>query len=469
MIGNVFVWAAALIAAAAVAVAAFFIGWWALLVAALLLVAGGVGLLLAPALRGPGGGGGRPPFDEEEPPEDPGPVLPDPLEEAGERAAPDYRRKHVFRQEVPSAREDYALLFSAVVCWRGRDLGDGAAEGAAVASVMERVRAFSLGVRPEDAEAEQPLLAAALGAGPCRHPGVWEAWAEEVRLELPEADAERLRHLREVRKRKAAREEERELERLEREYLGGDALADPGRAVVWWLARNPDRIDEAVDRIATLTRLSSAATGSEIPEVYRDLIREAATAPRPGGTEAGDPGGAPAAPGPDLFGAGGLPEPSPGDEGSAAPAPDGGGADTADQRVRWEEMVRAIAEDKDDDRAEAFTDRIAGELDRIGEHELAEHIRESFGIADAWADPLDGAPAEPGASAPAAAEPDAGTGAEADASAPEPAGSKTGTGSEPGSPSRDEPPAASAAGTGPAAGAHRPTAGSSWNGSAEAE
>src|SRR5690606_38049337 len=131
------------------------------------------------------------------------------------------------------------------------------------------------------------VMAAALGAGPGRHPGVWEAWAEEVRLELPEADAERLRHLREVRKRKAAREEERELERLEREYLGGDALADPGRAVVWWLARNPDRIDEAVDRIAALTRLSSAATGSEIPEVYRDLIREAGPAPRPGGTEAG--------------------------------------------------------------------------------------------------------------------------------------------------------------------------------------
>ncbi|WP_026120434.1 hypothetical protein [Nocardiopsis potens] len=457
MIGNVLVWAAALLAAAAVAVAAVFIGWWALLVAALLLVAGGLGLLLAPALRGPGGRGERPPTGEDEPDGDTGPVLPGPVEEAGEHAAPDYRRKHVFRREVPSAREDYALLFSAVVCWRGRDLGDGAAEGAAVASVMERVRAFTLAVGPEDAEAEQPLLAAALGAGPCRHPGVWEAWAEEVRLELPAADAERLRHLREVRKRKAAREEERELERLEREYLGGDVLADPGRAVVWWLARNPDRIEEAVDRIATLTRLSSAATGSEVPEVYRDLIREVGAALRPAAAAGGeDQAGGDGAAASEPFAGDGPAGAPPGDGSPAEPEPGRAGTGPADLGELWAESVRGAVAAMDEDGAEAFIDRIARELDQAGRPEAAEHVRERFGLADAWAEPPEGASAESGSSVAGTA----GADAEGGAGAGEPSG---------GEPSAEPPVGAGpAAGNGHAAAAHRPTAGSSWNGSAGA-
>lgn len=351
---------AALFAVTAVTmVSAYFLGWWMLLVGAVLVAATAFLILTRPAAR-PTETPSELLFPEE-------PPLPEPVEE------PQPRRKHLLRQRVPSAREEYSFLLSAIVCWRGPDPTDSAAEGAAVTAIEERVRSFVRNEMPEENEAVQHRLAAALGAEPCRHPGVWEVWAEEVLLELPEEDAERLRQLREVRKKKAAREEERELERLERAYLGDEALADPGRAVVWWLARNPDRVEEAVGQIGTLTRLSSAATGSEIPQLYRELMRDDTVEEPAFSSGLGHAG---------LF---------------ADSTPNEAEEDGEfDEYVQWERAVRRATEGMNPEGHVKFVDQCAELLKTSGKADIAARLRESFDMADAWTDddepPTDEAP-----------------------------------------------------------------------------
>ncbi|MGW1837043.1 hypothetical protein [Streptomyces sp. NPDC002067] len=51
-------------------------------------------------------------------------------------------------------------------------------------------------------------------------------------------------------------------------------LRTPGSAVVWWLARHGERVEDAVRMIGPLARLSAAAHDTEVPETFRHLAAE---------------------------------------------------------------------------------------------------------------------------------------------------------------------------------------------------
>lgn len=357
-------------AAAAAAVAAGFTGWGAAAVVFGVVAIGGA--VIAVVLRWYGAEPAE--TVSEAPAEEPPPRIEEP-----EIVLP-HRRKHVFQRELPSARPEFGLLFSAIVCWRGPDLEDRVAEAAAVDSVVERARAFAGRTEPDAVGgADEPLVLALGAGGGCGHPGVWDVWAEEVRLEMVPADAERLQRLRELRKQKAERAEQRELERDERDYLGADALAAPGTALVWWLSRNPDRIDEAVDRISMLATLSSAATGNSVPDHYRDLAAERRPVSwyDPAGAEHGPSGGiSPDSSSGAEYGGTEDSEPEPAEEG-----PESGGDTGAVLRA-----LRLIVNGLDEDAALRHVDQTAEDLAVGGRADLAAAVRAEFGCPDAWSE-----------------------------------------------------------------------------------
>ena len=69
----------------------------------------------------------------------------------------------------------------------------------------------------------------------------------------------------ELRKHERIWEQERRMEVNMRRYLSEDVLSDTGSAIVWWLARHPDQIEESVQMIGALAQLTAAANSKEIP------------------------------------------------------------------------------------------------------------------------------------------------------------------------------------------------------------
>lgn len=298
-----------------------------------------------------------------------------------EAEAASHRRRHVLRMRLPSARKDYPFLFSAVVCWRETGPAEGA-EGAAVCAIERRAREFGSMEHPEDVDSAQFRLAAALGPEPGAHPGIGQVWAEEVRLELSPEDEERLTRLSDLRKREAVREEERAAERLEREYLSKEVFADPGSALLWWLARDPARVDEAADRIGTLAKLSSAATGRPLSEVHQELVEAAerddvfAGAARSAGWSAGR--GAPdSGVAADPFGPGYA-------ERASAPGM------REEDPDRWLKVAGAVADDwEDDEEYEGFLQRFAVFLQSNGYSASALRLRREHGLGAGFAHVFD--------------------------------------------------------------------------------
>lgn len=390
------------VAAAAVAVVALssvVIGWWAIVAGAVLLLAGAVALLVVrpadpPPMR----------MDEEDPigaePHGDGgdavAVAGSGLPPSGTEERPAHRRKHIFREEVPSARADYRFLFSAVVCWNESDDAGPAAEGIALARVAGRAREATAKESPEDYDAAQYRLTALLGEPErCFESGVSRIWADEVRLELSDEDTERLKRLREFRKREADREDQREAERRERTYLGDDVLSDPGRAVVWWAAQHKGDIDEAVEKIGELAVLSSAATGREIPDVYEDLMVRLQSTVAAKEAHAFSPNGAGEPPGtqeglwkvdarPFMNGAEAVPG---GGDGAHGTADD----DLCDEDVTvaapwWVQAVETETSGLDEDERHAFVDALARLLEANGSMDAQEDLRARFGVGDLLAD-----------------------------------------------------------------------------------
>ncbi|MDA8369108.1 MAG: hypothetical protein M0026_04490 [Nocardiopsaceae bacterium] len=233
-------WLAVLAVAAFAAAIACFGRWahqrWAFTTEAALLAGGGAALLLALALAAVliTDARSRREAEERRGSAQDAPERLDPAPSGAKDRGPTespwpYRRKHIFRWEVPSARADYPFLFSAVVCWRGSDLLDSAAEGAAVCAIERRVSDLAAKEQPQDHISARYRLAAALGAEPCGHPGVAEVWAEDVRLEIAPEDEERLNRLRELRKMRAVRDEERAAAPWERGSLDAPFPAPTGR------------------------------------------------------------------------------------------------------------------------------------------------------------------------------------------------------------------------------------------------
>ncbi|WP_063771957.1 hypothetical protein [Kitasatospora mediocidica] len=191
--------------------------------------------------------------------------------------------QRVARVALPSGRDDYDFVFSATVRWSVT----GAASdepivnpgGLAVDAVLERARAITEKRDPVRASLVQHELNGVLGLMRPDATGYLQAMAEAVTLTLSDRDHERLEKLAAVRKDKAVWEHERTYERSRREYLGEDVLKDTGSAVVWWLARNEDRVDKTVEDLGLLAQLSSAANNMDVPAQYRHMVPQPVPAP----------------------------------------------------------------------------------------------------------------------------------------------------------------------------------------------
>ncbi|MFI6684385.1 hypothetical protein [Streptomyces sp. NPDC050485] len=183
---------------------------------------------------------------------------------------------HVSDVALPSAALDYDFIFSATVRWILLEPPDDAPlinpSGLAVDAVLRRAREITAEQPPSRSALVQHRLDGALGTMRPDPSGRLLAMAQEVSLCLPDQDLERLSKLSTVRKNEDVWEHERNQERNKRAYLGEDVLKDTGSAVVWWLARNEDRIEETVDRIGVLARLTAAANNDEVAPQFQHLV-----------------------------------------------------------------------------------------------------------------------------------------------------------------------------------------------------
>lgn len=188
----------------------------------------------------------------------------------------DRREGRITHVLLPSCREDYYFMFSAMVLWSPmRTLMDESVvnmSALAVDSILERAREITEQREPDHASLVRHELGGALGKMQTDATGYLQVMAETVELVLPDHDQQRLDKLSAVRKEKALWEHERKYEQSKREYLGKDVLKDPGSAVVWWLAKNDDQVEKTVQDIGLLAQLSSAANNTDIPESVQRLV-----------------------------------------------------------------------------------------------------------------------------------------------------------------------------------------------------
>ncbi|MFE0175529.1 hypothetical protein ACFWZ2_24730 [Streptomyces sp. NPDC059002] len=199
--------------------------------------------------------------------------LPDPDEPL---PTPQRQEQRVAYVALPSSVADYDFSFSATVRWTFLDAPDDAPyinpAGLAIDAVLQRARAVTAQQPPHQAAFVQHQLDGALGTMRADATGRILAMAQDVSLDLPDIDRERLTKLSNVRKDEDVWEHERNYERSKRAYLGDDVLKDPGSAVVWWLARNDDKVEGAVDRIGLLARLSAAANNERVAPAFEHLV-----------------------------------------------------------------------------------------------------------------------------------------------------------------------------------------------------
>ena len=172
--------------------------------------------------------------------------------------------------ELPTARPDYAVIFSARVNWQPIPQPADEpphADLAAVArhAVIERAASFVRDREPSDLGVARSALAAQLGGMQPDPTGKVRGQAANVALDLRADDVQRLRAESDLRKSDLAWQQDRDHKRNVMDYLQDDVLTSPARALVWWMAEHPGDIQGAVDRVGQLTRLSSVAQGRGDP------------------------------------------------------------------------------------------------------------------------------------------------------------------------------------------------------------
>ncbi|CAL9319607.1 hypothetical protein SUDANB180_01596 [Streptomyces sp. enrichment culture] len=198
-------------------------------------------------------------------------------------SAPDLPLPEAQRQEhrithvaLPSCVADYDFSFSATVRWTVLDAPDDApwvnAAGLAVEAVLERARSVAAQQPPNRSSLARHQLDGALATMRVDASGRVMAMAHSIELDLPEHDRERLARLSNVRKDEDVWEHERNYERSKRAYLGEDVLKDTGSAVVWWLSRNEEEVEGAVDRIGVFAQLSAAARNESVAPQFEHLV-----------------------------------------------------------------------------------------------------------------------------------------------------------------------------------------------------
>ncbi|TDV57460.1 hypothetical protein [Actinophytocola oryzae] len=201
-----------------------------------------------------------PPQEHHEPPPPPPPLPPG--------------RAPVYELVLPSANPDYRFLLSANVLWRQHGSAHLRPDQLAIDAVRERAARFTQGENARDSDLLAPRLAADLSVARPDRTGHLEAWAQDVVLMIPDADRRRLDKLAELRKDEEVWEHERAHEKNKRAYLRDDVLTTTGSAVVWWLARDASRVEEAVGLIGTLARLVAAAQDRDVEPVFQTLMTD---------------------------------------------------------------------------------------------------------------------------------------------------------------------------------------------------
>ncbi|MFJ6741738.1 hypothetical protein ACIQOU_22930 [Streptomyces sp. NPDC091279] len=309
---------------------------WPTLAALLLVVAAVTHRVLAPA-----------------PERFPRELLPDPDLPLPATVRQEQRVAHV---ALPSSVTDYDFSFSATVRWLVLDAPEDAPyvnpAGLAVEAILQRARLVTAQQPPHRSAFTQHQLDGALATMRPESTGRIMAMAQDVSLSLPELDRERLAKLSAVRKDEDVWEHERNYERSKRSYLSEDVLKDTGSAVVWWLSRNEEEVEGAVNRIGLLAQLSAAANNEEVSPPF-DHLTSTPNVPYPA-----DDGYAWDRP----FDAG------------YPPSTNGTGTNPdLDSFLAW------FGFRDDDPDVDLFTERLVTLADAHGKHEAAEKIKSRFG------------------------------------------------------------------------------------------
>ncbi|MGW6600169.1 hypothetical protein [Streptomyces sp. NPDC055036] len=205
------------------------------------------------------------------------PFPPQYLQEPDRPLPPVERRElRIADVALPSQLDDYDFLLSATVRWCPVSAPPGSPpvnqSGLAVEAVLERAARITEVRHPSRSSLVQHELNGALATMLEDAAGRVQAMAQEVTLTLSDQDQLRLAKLSAVRKDEAVWEHERKYEQSRRAYLGGDVLQSTGSAVVWWLHKNNDRVDKAVNDLGLLAQLTSAANDEDVSERLRHLV-----------------------------------------------------------------------------------------------------------------------------------------------------------------------------------------------------
>jgi hypothetical protein len=200
-----------------------------------------------------------------------------PLAVAPDPPPREYQKETVTGIRLPSGRADYHFVFSAMVLWLPVGAASEWTPGLKDLAVHEIVRRAGDLTQAQDPGGSWLIgheLSRALSEPRSDAKGRIQAMAESVQLLIPDEDQHRLDKLAAIRKDEDVWEHERQRERSMRRYLGTDVLKDPGSAVVWWLARNDDQLDKAVQNISLLGQLSRAANNAGIFEPTEPRVAE---------------------------------------------------------------------------------------------------------------------------------------------------------------------------------------------------
>jgi hypothetical protein len=160
---------------------------------------------------------------------------------------------------LPTAHADYHFWFAASVIWRPSTTGVHGAEDIAVNEIIRRAREITKERDPGEAMMVASDLSVALGVLLPNPGGQVVVMAESVRLQLPPEDQKRLDELATLRKEEGLWEYQRRYQVSKRHYLRTDVLKDAGSAVVWWLAKHEDNLEQVATNIDLLTKLAHAA------------------------------------------------------------------------------------------------------------------------------------------------------------------------------------------------------------------
>jgi hypothetical protein len=193
-------------------------------------------------------------------------------------APPTERRYSIVGARLPSTDRDYPFVFSATVCWNPAPNQIGIRhtnpEALAVDAILDRAIDVTAGRPPTDYVVVGHRLAATLGTMLPDRTGQVVAWADAIGLALPDGDQERLHAIAELRKQEQVWDHERAFERSVRAYLTTEVLVNPGSAVVWWLSRHIDQVEETARLIGPLTQLTVAASNTTSPEALQRMVAE---------------------------------------------------------------------------------------------------------------------------------------------------------------------------------------------------